>query len=123
MGIRSWKKEFYSPLSKVSRKGALAHALKKWIGLRASNLKRHGLKVGEYKDIFDIDEKSTFLADPRLYVDGSSCALCIHYDECDECPIFVATGTHCKDQFDKWYHSGDPEPMIRLLKRVEKTIG
>ncbi len=48
MGIATWKKEFYPPISKVTRANAIDHSLKKWIGLREENLKRHDLKLSNF---------------------------------------------------------------------------
>ena len=45
MSIATWKKEFYSPISKCPKSKAAAHSLKKWIGLRPENLAKHGLEA------------------------------------------------------------------------------
>lgn len=46
MSIKTWKEEFYpvKPRKSMTTKEAIEHSLRKWEGLRKSNLKKHGLE-------------------------------------------------------------------------------
>lgn len=52
MSLQTWKEKYYPedaakfntlPLSKENIAAALKHSIRKWIGLRPANRKRHGL--------------------------------------------------------------------------------
>lgn len=134
MSISSWKEEFYPvPADEVGEEGALEHSLRKWIGLRRENLRKHDVSLGAVR-----------IAgyDGGLTIDGTSCALCAHYysrhgRRCEmRCPLVdVNDGYSCdgslvwedddkkheSDEHDHYTHMrkrGDPEPMINLLEKA-----
>ena len=110
MSRRSWLLEFYPvPASKVPKDQAIAHSLKKWLGLLPRNLKRYGLKTAP------------------LRIDSSTCALCHHYIftvGCRNCPLTLVRGAPCdvplnwehQSPYQAWRLKQDPDPMIALLK-------
>jgi hypothetical protein len=120
MSLATWKKEFYPvPASKVSKKNALAHSLKKWEGLLKNNLKKHG--VESYRGC--ISEGYSFLD-----IDSSSCALCIHHDSdfpyCSGCPLHKSLGRACSTfsgaEYESFTSHGDAKPMFFALRRAVK---
>jgi hypothetical protein len=146
MSLKSWLDEFY-PIAASETMNALQaaeHSLQKWRGLRASNLKRHGLRrtVGVFKSI--TDNASVFR------IDGLSCALCEfsrragnnHGEiDCGMCPLAdVREGFSCEDpiEFSKgkdevhdpynWAFPLDvedkirPEPMIAWLEKTVEAL-
>jgi len=126
MSIKTWKKEFYPvPASRVSKKNALAHSLRKWEGLKKSNLKKHGVK---YDKLFFVGIKDDL---ERLLIDATTCALCHHYldNRCVDCPLYAVIGKSCDD--NGWREGGSPytdfvdfgkaSPMLRLLKKAQKN--
>jgi hypothetical protein len=62
-------------------------------------------------------------------MDGSNCSLCFHYygdassglTWCGSCPIYKTIGRSCAVEYHKWTSSDDPEPMIRLLRKVGRA--
>lgn len=131
MSIESWKAEFYSePADEVPELLALAHSLKKWEGLREANLARHDL-ARCLKDLLGANSRT-------FTVNGKTCALCHLYmdvcandDACAECPLRKVRGRPCdlsrrpteSSPYEAYLFSGDPEPMIRLIKRAIKAQG
>lgn len=124
MSLESWKREFY-PVSAdfVEPANALAHCLRKWIGLRPGNLAKHGLKkIADSIMIQELgDEERTF------HVHGASCALCVHYFEngCAGCPLAYHLGRPCDDgpasPYALFQRFDDPELMIRELEALDGT--
>lgn len=118
MSLASWKEEFYgTPADRVSKKYALKHSLKKWIGLSPENTRKH-----------EVFLSSGILYDDRtaneLWIDGSSCALCIHFDgECGDCPIFQTTGRTCHGEYSNMIREGKTSPMVRLLRKTLELQG
>lgn len=116
MSLVSWKREFYrTPADKVSKKYALQHSLKKWVGLLFKNRTKH--KVS-FENNFLYDEK-----DNRLDIDSSSCALCQHYydidynndevEHCYECPL-----QSCGDAYFSMIDYNRAMPMVNLIKKA-----
>lgn len=140
MSFYSWKREFYPrPAHRVARKDALAHSLKKWEGLRPSNLRRHGVVMVNAR-VFAEACPEKFLS-----VDADSCALCYWYTNqkrvdkpCRGCPLERVRGGSC----DEWCGAdgmsespyvhflkasrnedlSDPEPMIFWLRQADKML-
>lgn len=122
--LTTWKAEYYPvEAERVKKRDALAHCLKKWIGLRARNLKRHGVQKG-VMSIFDAGSGV-------LWIDTKSCAACVHwlYHEgcsCRTCPLYLVRGVPCyksngadkPSPFDAFTRLGNPEPMIRLIRKA-----
>jgi hypothetical protein len=134
MSMETWEAEFYPIDARdCGAKDAVAHSLRKWRGLRADALQRHGMTV-----------VATPMSCPRitdgrneLSIDADSCALCVEYfhdgeayddfGACGSCPLYLVAGHPCTDT----PHEGpsaygafagsrrDPEPMIALLERAE----
>jgi len=118
MSLATWKKESYpTPASKCAEKDALHHVLRKYLGTRKAVLKRHRvvainstLTDGVYQ--FHFNEKT--------------CALCKFYRvrHCrSACPLVTHAGLVCGragSVYNHWVRTGDPEPMIRALRRAVK---
>lgn len=130
MSLSSWKKEFYrTPADKVSKKYALRHSLKKWIGLEPSNLKKHNVilvdgnvvvnRSYKYIDRYYLDDVA------NLGIDASSCALCQHFysgSECIGCPLADAGFCCIKNEspYEKFVDGESATPMIRALEKALK---
>lgn len=84
MSLASWKKEFYrKPANKVSKRYALRHSLRKWIGLRSCNRKKHDVSLYEgglinNSDITNEDFDDFDCVD-FFKIDDSTCSLCKHF--------------------------------------------
>lgn len=124
MSIESWLKEFY-PLkaSEVPEGAALLHSLKKWTGFREKSLRRH--RVTLFGETLEDTKGHCFT------ISGDTCSLCVHYQKdslCFGCPLYKARGGHACDDttgpggsiYDKFLWNGDPEPMIRLLRKSRR---
>ena len=110
MSLQSWKKEFYSPISKVSKKDALQHSLIKWVGLRKENLAKHGVE-------YDSTIGAITFKGSKLAIDGWSCALCRKYKSCDDCPL-----GDCAFEYGHFQRVSNPESMIDLIQStVDKS--
>lgn len=126
MSLGSWKAEFYPLDAKAcERKDALAHSLRKWEGLSRKNLKKHGVVR-----TWMVDQRLVVCGDSGelLPIDSSSCALCQHFivkeSSCKGCPVYEA-GHGCETfsshvPWQWWDDTGDPWPMIRLLRKLVK---
>lgn len=123
MSLETWKDEFYPvPADKVEAKDAVAHSLRKWIGLRKENLERHGV----VRRGFMIHDKN--YTGKLLPIDDQTCALCVHYEgddcKCTACPLQQVRKKRCDRKLLTEYrapylafiHCGDPEPMIQCLE-------
>jgi hypothetical protein len=137
MSLESWKAEFYpvsakKPRSDVAR---LRHSIRKWVGLRKANLKKHECHKDEVDDSLWYTDKGPFS------VDTTSCALCEKYfdhaheddGQCRGCPLKNTLGSRCDDlkngqemPYTVWLDSSNPEPMIialcASLLRVDKKF-
>lgn len=126
MSLKTWKAEFYpKPASRVSKKDALAHSLRKWEGLKRANLKKHSLKRAAFGWRVLGDEN-----DNRIEIDADTCALCTHYikgsfENCVECPLYAVRAENCYgtdgSPYSEFTDNGDARPMIRLIKKAMKA--
>jgi len=139
--LHPWLAEFYDPAADMifepTELKTAEHALKKWIGIRPSNLERHNLAINK---VFTIYDKTTFKE--ILVISWESCALCYwnmneYMDTiCNTCIIRKISGNECSD-FDIvegndfipvdtpwiiWVRTGDPEPMIDLLTKCVAAL-
>ena len=132
MSLESWKTEFY-PISAsdiATRQGITnvdltIHALRKWIGMLPTNLKKHDLR----QDLCTLhdDENSD-----RFKLDSNSCSLCqLHLSSagCYTCPLAKVRGvvrcdnrtreevnTNVMSPWDRGISPNpDPVPMINYL--------
>lgn len=130
MSLQTWKEEFYpeKPRKSMTEKQAIEHSIRKWEGLRKTNLKKH--KILLYHSVHFIEDEND-----GMYIESESCALCkkyLHLDKyeanpCEECPLYKSLGKPC-DQFKLlgeqtspyiiWEKTGDPRPMIKALKKL-----
>lgn len=117
MTIETWKQEFYpTEADSTSKETAIAHSLRKWVGLRPENLTKHG--ITNY-DLYTIQYKNE-----RFDINGQSCALCSHFfsrDWCVNCPLHKHLGQDCDDEnmpYSIYIASRDPEPMITALEAL-----
>ena len=119
MSLDSWKKEFYSvPASRVAKKDALAHSLRKWQGLLPAAMHRHGIERtgGGYW----LREKRNVRK--RFGVGGSACALCfLSHDLCGGCILVQIVEKGCGPAYGRWLENADPSPMIALLRKAMRA--
>lgn len=123
MSLQTWKDEFYPvDASEVSQEEAVAHSLRKWIGLRKENIAKHGVGGELPFSVLDV-------AGASLPIDANSCSLCLHYSDsgCPTCPITRAQGHPCDvaggiggSQWRKWRDDDNPEPMIAVLEKAQE---
>lgn len=127
MSIETWKKEFYPvPASKCSKKGALAHSLRKWLGQRAAALRRHRVEVDDEGWGYKIKDDDSL----RFYISEDSCALCWRWLKtcgCRKCPLYKIHKRRCYESlagrispWNHWTIHSNPEPMIRLIRKAMK---
>lgn len=138
MSLQTWKAKFYptKPTKKMTKREAIEHSIRKWEGIRKSNLKKHGLE----QEIFEIVERE---GSYRFSIDVESCALCkkyyssayeivddvVVYDferKCSECPLRQVLGHPCDfssdAEYGTWMWTGNPVPMIKALKQALKQV-
>lgn len=125
MTLKTWEKEFYpkSASSRMTKRQAIEHSLKKWQGLTHKNLIKHGLETG-FKSILEIDGRE------EIYINSITCALCVKYLDydaeegkyCVRCPLVQTLGKPCDiDDFSpyvKWFETGNPAAMIKALQKA-----
>lgn len=127
MSLATWKREFYRTLAhKVSKRYAVQHSLKKWIGLKPSNRKKHNVSLydGKLMNNSNITDEENDRDVDYLEIDDYTCALCQHFQsyDCEECPL-VEVGACCTNDnspFDLFVSSGRISPMIKALERAKK---
>lgn len=134
MSLESWKAKFYPVLaSGFARKtwlAAVEHSIKKWTGLSAASLKKHGLQKDDYR----LSSGSGVCFE----VAGSSCALCHKaglllsgQSDCSRCVLSkIRNGVPCDEEADHeslspYSHftgNDDPKPMLSLLRKARMHI-
>jgi hypothetical protein len=140
MSLASWKKEFYRiPASKVSKRNALQHSLKKWIGLKPCNRKKHkvSLVYGSLVDDSDVvafEEgcRNGYIEIDSFDIDNTTCALCKHFfsskyldNHCKDCLLVKANFMSCEDDyspFDLFVNKGLVSPMITALEKAQEKM-
>lgn len=136
MSLETWNEEFY-PISAMDVKITKSelycalHSLKKWIGYRPENLKKHEVTA---KDVDYPGARNCALCNLHGFneTDSADCSKCILTEirgvPCDE----RLPGQSFKGYYQSPYHSyhrdDNPEPMIELLtqavqKLLEKEFG
>ena len=130
MTIETWKKEFYTKdaKSKMTKRQAVEHSIKKWNGLTKANLKKHLVFKDNFSNQIYDNEINWFS------INDESCALCVKYYEgaldegCEKCPLFVSLGRPCANPsrfspYDDYYKKSNPSKMIKVLEEtLEKII-
>ena len=113
MSLTTWKAEFYPvSASKCKKADALDHAILKWSGATKAAMKRHGLtKIDRYV----VDNQGRGFPFIRL-----TCTLC--RQGCYDCVIERTTGMSCFDAYECWCQTGDPKPMLALLRKVKRAL-
>ena len=105
---------------------AAQHCLRKWRSLTKKNLDKHGLQ----RDFCMLEGIAT---DECFPINDRTCALCIYndnFEECDSCILTQLRGVACDRQCDitvkapyvEFSQHGDPQPMIRLLRKAVKVL-
>lgn len=131
MSLETWMKQFYPVHANgVEEEDAIKHSLKKWTGLRATNLEKHGLThPPQSAEIYDSEGNS-------LNMTCSTCALCAYYldhrsygydENCTKCPLFKVLNNNACDSaelgggpYSEWVRRGNAEPMIKALRKALK---
>lgn len=123
MSLETWKKEFYRiPAKQVSKGWALRHSLRKWIGLRLCNRKKHKVSLGDYSLV---DSSCSTIG----ILGSGSCALCTHFlfvkDDCVDCPLTKAGFLPCGEgdsPYSKFIYTRRTSPMIKALEKAQKKM-
>lgn len=141
MSLETWKAEFYPvDADKVSEADALDHSLRKWIGLKSENLKKHDVVPHDGSGTLN-DSCTLYDAQDRtltFFVNYRSCALCHHYtqeeagDPCATCPISLSRdGISCDNSTEMefglspyavWTYVHTPHQMIEVLIEAKKYV-
>ena len=117
MSAETWRAEYYpvigelsDPTNCMSELEATIHSLRKWTGLRACNLKKHG-----------IDSVSGM----PIIVSDRTCALCMRRKDvtCNDCPLRRYLGRRCDKNpssarlspWQEYMAYRNPAPMIEAL--------
>lgn len=132
MSLATWKKEFYpKEAAEIARKGTdlqiVDHCIRKWEGLSPENREEHGLfRVDiDFADLCDTHSNTEFS------ISIKTCALCTKYyddhatkavDICVACPITKAVGAPCYDGYLKYATSGNPDLMLKTLRRTREFV-
>lgn len=122
MSLHTWKKEFYPTRAnaRMSVRKAIQHSIRKWEGLKKTNLRKHQMVVSTAytRRIEDMLTGSIFS------IDSESCALCQKFIEiehtCTHCPLYRQLGHRCDElngPYTVWPRKG-PYRMIRALKKT-----
>lgn len=132
MSLKTWKKEFYpkKPSKKMTAREAVEHSLKKWTGLLAHNMEKHGIVIS----VFGVDDPGKDILDAFL-IDSSTCALCVKYldyeatshkQSCEKCPLSQTLGKPCdsgaRSPYARWTEKGNAVSMVRALMDTLETI-
>ena len=137
MAKHTWLKQYYPQLaSNCSKSQAIAHSLRKWLGLRKEHLLYHN--IGTVHG--NLEDRIT--GKRLLYIDSSSCALCKHFigkigeNRCKKCPLYIVRGGVACDKYNDglddmvspwkaWQNDADPEPMIKWLTEalIQQSFG
>lgn len=121
MSLESWKAEFYPVEASKVKKDAMAcieHSIKKWEGLTKASIKKYGLSKGCQR---------IFHGHENFPLDSTTCALCHmsqnreRYVDCRKCPISIARGSACNNEYAAFCDEDDVRPMLQLLRRTKKT--
>ena len=121
MTLKSWEKEFMPFLKSRTWLEALKKTLKKTVGLRKKNLAKH--------KVTKIAARITDHTTNWISVTGyNTCPLCIRAGykmyfsqaECHLCPIGKESNriNACTDELRELIFEDDPEPAIKLLRRL-----
>ena len=123
MSVETWKEEFYpTNVESVPPEQAAAHSLQKWKGFRKENLEKHNVTFNG----------NVLGGDGRFYFDGTTCALCLHfqYNGCFRCPLAIVRAdkqsdyiacdeTRIDEHTSPWHARYDtPDPMIKWLEKA-----
>lgn len=129
MSLKSWKKKFYPVqayfLKKKSILAAIQHSIKKWVGLRPKNLKKHNLHLSDAIIFELLPDKSN---SKDFSICEESCALCVKFlrtkSHCRACPIGKILRHPCDscdtDPYKIFSQTDNVEPMIKLLKKAKR---
>lgn len=129
MSLSSWKKEFYStPANKVSARYALKHSLKKWLGLKPVNRKKHKVSLDgtDLMNTSDIQRAEDGEDVKCFEFTDKTCALCQHFsglrDDCEKCPLTKAGIARCCYSGSPFYLFIDNHNALPMIKALEKAI-
>jgi hypothetical protein len=110
MSVETWKEEFID-VSDGPDEALVVSSIRKWTGLRRSNLGRH--------DVYLHGSLLRGVKYEGLRLNHHTCPLCIHRG-CFVCPIVSAHGHTCDGSPERpwglFLDTGDPEPMLKLLE-------
>ena len=121
MSLGSWRRRYYPVAAHRVPKGGRARAmLRKWRGLRAPALARHGFYHGYRTPVVE----GVGDADEYFLVNNEHCSYCLKMEHCSECPVCrEGHGLDCDNRrsaYWRWLAKDDPEPMIGILTRLAR---
>jgi len=124
MSLASWRKEFYPrSAKKTSKRNAARHSLRKWVGVKRENRRKHGvvMKTSPYRYLLDADRNIMIL-------NADTCALCHWYSnhfgsehQCANCPIVKAGCPSCVEEnsaYNRFNETGRTSVVIRVLEKA-----
>ena len=121
MSIATWKREFFRMPSPKAKPATVTRAvLRKWIGFREANLKKHHVWITDKLGILrDANDGLTILG-------HNTCAYCDRYFRsgyCNGCPLYQEREQRCfeprgNSPYGEMLDRGYPEPMIALLEAI-----
>lgn len=126
MSLKTWRAEFYPETAKQAAKrgdiAATEHSLRKWLGLRAGALEKHG--VSQIAMGIQDAESNSF------WFGATTCALCVRHIQgwCLKCPLAAVTGAQCgsaisdDDPYSIFEANGNPNPMIAALRKTLRRL-
>jgi len=124
MSLKTWKQEFYSsPRKCKTALEAAEHSLKKWVGFKAENLAKHGLRFARVGSL-ESGVKNRVI---DFGATSETCALCVMFlhtaKSCDTCPL-VKSGSKACGCFGSPYRQScdiiDPKYIIEALEKAVK---
>ncbi len=118
MSLATWEKEFYPiTASKCKKKDALDHSILKWTGLLPKNREKHGMTIKHKSVGLRRYNYITSEENGELVIRDVSCALCIIFDDCADCPLL-----ECDFEYKDFLYHKRVRPMLNLLLKTKKEL-
>lgn len=119
MSLESWKKEFFRTPIPTKTIPAIKHCISKWEGLKAHNLRRHGLLISSGGHELIDNQPSD---DDHMAIDADNCALCgmSTATDCGDCPIYAVQHRSCHIAWSEWTRFSYTAAMLKLLRKTLK---
>ena len=145
MSFDTWREKYY-PVTAIAiardpnatALDLIRHSLQKWRGLQPGVLADHNLDIDDTSYTAHIIDMGNPSPSPSLVVDCHSCALCVRYPSCVNCPFKEVFGAQCDEAinddrlryspnvslsvspWDTWSIYTEPDLMIQALTVLEE---